>query len=105
MVALEGAPLGRTLSTAAIAAIVYNIVSQSISQVLWFDTLGRLLAQAGVEYGDTGQPGGVVQVGVVLQSAPRAAYCLFDTSALQQEIIEGLAHGQRDRSHQGGSLR
>src|SRR5437764_14608315 len=54
----------------------------------------RLLTQAGVEYRDTGQPGSVVQVGVVLQGATSTAYRLFDAAALQQEIVQSLAHGQ-----------
>lgn len=44
MLVFEGSPLGRTLSTAASLAVLYNIASQSISQVLWFSALGRLPA-------------------------------------------------------------
>src|SRR5205807_587799 len=44
MVVFEGAPLHRTVSTAAVVATIYNVLSQAVSQVLWFDTLGRLPA-------------------------------------------------------------
>lgn len=44
MLVFEGSPLGRTLSTSATVAILYNIASQSVSQVLWFGALGRLPA-------------------------------------------------------------
>ncbi len=53
-----------------------------------------MLAQAGVEHGDTGQPGSVAQVCVMLQGAACTPYCLFDATALQQEIVQGLAHSQ-----------
>jgi len=35
-----------------------------------------------------------VQVGIVFQGAARTPYRLFDAAALQQEIVQGLAHGQ-----------
>ena len=44
MFAFEGSPLNRTVSATAATATIYNIISQCISQVLWFDTLGRLPA-------------------------------------------------------------
>jgi len=51
MLLFEGSPLGRTMSTAALLAVLYNILSQAVSQVLWFSTLDRLpaaLASLGV---------------------------------------------------------
>jgi len=51
MLVFDGSPLGRTLSTAALLALLYNIASQAVSQVLWFSALGRLpaaLASLGV---------------------------------------------------------
>jgi len=51
MLVFDGRPLGRTLSTAALLALLYNIASQAVSQVLWFSALGRLpaaLASLGV---------------------------------------------------------
>ena len=51
MLAVDGVPAPRTLSTIAGVAIVYNILSQAVSQVLWFDALGRMpavLASLGV---------------------------------------------------------
>jgi drug/metabolite transporter (DMT)-like permease len=44
MLIFEGPPLGRTLSMGATVAVLYNIASQSISQVLWFSALERLPA-------------------------------------------------------------
>jgi len=51
MLVFEGRPTGRAVSAGATIAIVYNILSQAISQVLWFETLGRMpaaLASLGV---------------------------------------------------------
>jgi drug/metabolite transporter (DMT)-like permease len=44
MLAFDGSPLDRTISVTAAIATIYNIVSQCISQVIWFDALGRLPA-------------------------------------------------------------
>ena len=51
MLVVDGVPAPGTLSMIAGAAIAYNILSQAVSQVLWFDTLGRMpavLASLGV---------------------------------------------------------
>jgi drug/metabolite transporter (DMT)-like permease len=44
MLLVEGPPTGRAVSGLVTLAIVYNVFSQAISQVLWFETLGRMPA-------------------------------------------------------------
>jgi drug/metabolite transporter (DMT)-like permease len=44
MLVFEASPFHRALSATAVVATIYNVLSQAISQVLWFDTIGRLPA-------------------------------------------------------------
>jgi drug/metabolite transporter (DMT)-like permease len=101
---VDDSPIGAALSTGAILALTYNVVSQSISQVLWYDTLGRLpaaLASLGVLLVPTVAMGGSM---LILNEQPTPLDCvglILITCASATVQIPWLAAWHKNRKADG----